>query len=176
MLKIIDNFNSTDVENLGWTSRGDNCKFPVSTVYFLGRIRTSSKQIYERVFFRSVFSLQSDNETIKSQQQWTTAEPTAWYSQTDMCIIKLWKSKIMPLSDFSSSTCQGPSKTAERDGLISVGYGSSYNTTCRPPLESHYLQALKGFNDPRSMTLLHALNDIYVGGRVIVFLGDSMTR
>ena len=80
-----------------------------------------------------------------SQLVWTHTNPAQWYSRSDLCVINHWKNGTQ-LSDFSSNVCKGPSKDNEADGQISVGYGSSYFATCRPPLvdHPHYSQALQG--------------------------------
>lgn len=109
--------------------------------------------------------------------EWAYTNPNSWYGTSDLCVINDWEGNL-GLSDFSSKNCHGPSKWNEEEGIISVGYGSSYNASCKPPLSDRpqFSQALKGFDDPKSFKLLDAMQDIHDTERTLVFFGDSMSR
>ena len=110
---------------------------------------------------------------------WVPTNPSHWYSTAELCVIKNWSTEdIGHLADFSSKKCHGNKEADEWKGLISVGYGSRYETACTPPLaRKHKLfQALRGFNESRSPYLLKALREMRDSNRPLVFLGDSVTR
>ena len=114
---------------------------------------------------------------------WVSTKPSRWYSSAEVCVIKNWgidaiDGKFYELADFYFDECHGNKAEDEWKGLICVGYGTTYRSSCTPPLvHKHKLyKALRGFNESNSPHLLKALREMRDTNRPLIFLGDSVTK
>ncbi len=115
----------------------------------------------------------------KQSRGWVNIDPKQWYDEANLCVLNNWNPMSpMGLSEFSRRLCDGLSEEDSQFGYFIVGVASTYTAVCPPPLRDHpqFFQAIDGFADPTSKHLFETLKEIQISGRVLVLVGDSLTR